>query len=184
MKQIMERVETRSKYNDRLRYIVCNIIDLIPELRELSIETNLSVENEANSYFEYDKITKVFESGIYMINDIEFFKDDISFELKSIITYFDMMGIKETEIDIAKYIFVCLHELGHIEDFYKNRDNYRNLTILQNAFRGLSILAVDITNEIESHIHYIMQPAELYADKFAFRYFQYIWNNLKIRNLI
>lgn len=188
MKKIMSYVNDQIDHSNKLRYILVNIIEYIPELRELDIRFQIQQDIEFSSWFEFKAKGDEFICGIELSNG-NILKDnsnymELTLLVKNLYEYFKLNNIQEYDLFIAKWIFITLHELGHIYSFYINRyiyDKFRKVNEVHKM--GLKRL-MDKSDPISSMNAYFSSAGELEADKFAYRYFPYIWNILKQRNLI
>lgn len=187
MKKVMTYKQEPIDYSLRLRYILVNIIEMIPELRELHIDYVINQESEFKSWFEfYNSRIDSFRCGVEL-NTGELIREDNMFKtsifIKDLFRYFDCYGIYDYELNIAIWIFVSLHELGHIKYYNRFKLDYKHLELINKSYNK-NISRILNSNNIESMESYFMSPTELYADQFAYRYFPYVWGNLKYMNLI
>ena len=188
MEKIMSYVNDQIDHSNKLRYILVNIIEYIPELRELDIRFQIQQDIEFSSWFEFKAKGDEFICGIELSNG-NILKDnsnymELTLLVKNLYEYFKLNNIQEYDLFIAKWIFITLHELGHIYSFYINRyiyDKFRKVNEVHKM--GLKRL-MDKSDPISSMNAYFSSAGELEADKFAYRYFPYIWNILKQRQLI
>ena len=189
MKKIMSYKQEPVDYTRRFRYLLVHIIEMIPELRELNIEYIINNDTEFKSWFEYYGTKSSFMCGVEL-NQGELILNDTTFKttlfVKDLYTYFSMYNINplnDNEKLISVWIFVTLHELGHIKYYNRFKNKYTMLEPINDDYKG-RISSVLNSNNIELMESYFMSPTELYADQFAYRYFPYVWNNLKYMNLI
>lgn len=187
MKKVMSYKNEPIDYASRLKYILVNIIEMIPELRELKIEYIINEESQFRSWFEfYNSKLESFRCGVEL-NIGDLITDDNKFRttlfIKDLFRYFSMYNITEEELNIAIWIFVSLHELGHIKYYNRFKLDYKYLEKINDRYND-NISNILNRNNIEYMESYFMLPTELYADQFAYRYFPYVWNNLKYMNLI
>ena len=188
MEKIMSYVNDQIDHSNKLRYILVNIIEYIPELSELDIRFQIQQDIEFSSWFEFKAKGDEFICGIELSNG-NILKDnsnymELTLLVKNLYEYFKLNNIQEYDLFIAKWIFITLHELGHIYSFYINRyiyDKFRKVNEVHKM--GLKRL-MDKSDPISSMNAYFSSAGELEADKFAYRYFPYIWNILKQRQLI
>lgn len=184
MKKVMSYKDEPIDYTSRLRYLLVNIIEMIPELKELQIEYTINEDSTFKSWFEfYNSRIDSFRCGVEL-NSGNLISNNIMFKtsivIKDLFRYFSCYGIYNEELNIAIWIFVSLHELGHIKYYDKFKLNFARLEKINNTYDSDLSSLLD-KNSMES---YFMTPKELYADQFAYRYFPYVWNNLKYMNLI
>lgn len=187
MEQVMQYVDCQIDYSKKLKYILVNIIESLPEVRELDIQYKICSNSQFTSWFEFYNNSGVFISGLKLSNG-EVINNDKVFELtllvKDLYPYFKMCKISEDELFIAKWIFVTLHELGHICNFYKYRYVYPKIQkVNENHKKGIQRI-IDKSEPITSMIAYFNSAGELQADQYAYKYFPYIWDILKQRRLI
>ena len=188
MKKVMNYIDGRIDHSNRLRYILVHIIECIPELKQLDIQFQIQQDMEFSSWFEFKAKGDEFKCGIELSNG-DILEDEnnymeLTLLVKNLYEYFRLNNIQEYDLFIAKWIFITLHELGHIHSFYINRyiyDKFRKVNEVHKM--GLKRL-IDKSDPISSMHAYFSSAGELEADKFAYRYFPYIWNILKQRGLI
>lgn len=187
MEQIMNYVDGQIDYSKRLRYLLVQIIEALPEVNELDIQYSIRSDLQFSSWFEFYQKKGLFMVGLEL-SDGDLIKNDNLFELtllvKELYKYFKMFNIPENELFIAKWVFVALHELGHICNFYMNRYIYPKIEKVNQAHRKGIQKIIDKSDPISSMIAYFNSASELQADQYAYRYFPYIWNMLKQRGLI
>lgn len=189
MQKIMGYRQEPIDYSRRLKYILVNIIEMIPELRDLNIEFMINNSLEFKAWFEYYGTSTSFMCGLEL-NSGNMIQDDSTFKLtlfiKDLFKYFNLYNIDlfdEQQRMIAIWIFVTLHELGHIKYYNRFKNKYLKLEPLVEQYES-KLTSILNSNNLETMESYFMSPTELYADQFAYRYFPYIWNNLKQLNLI
>lgn len=189
MKKIISYIQEPIDYTKRFRYLLVNIIEMIPELRELQIQYIINNDSEFKSWFEYYGTKSSFICGVEL-NQGELILNNTTFRttlyVKDLYKYFSMYNINlinENEQMIAIWVFVTLHELGHIKYYNRFKNNYTRIEPINDSYQN-DISKVLNSNNIESMESYFMTPTELYADQFAYRYFPYVWNNLRSMNLI
>lgn len=188
MERVMSYVDSQIDYSMRLRYILVHMIECIPEIKELDIRFQIQQDIEFRSWFEFKANRDEFKCGVELSNG-DILNDNTNYMeltllVKNLYEYFRLNNIPDNELFIAKWIFITLHELGHIYSFYINRyiyDKFRKVNEVHKM--GLKRL-MDKSDPISSMNAYFSSAGELEADKFAYRYFPYIWNILKQRSLI
>ena len=189
MQKIMSYIEKPVDYTRRLRYLLVNIIEMIPELRELNIEYIINNKAEFKSWFEYYGTSSSFMCGVELnqgeliLNNTTFRTTLFVIDLYKYLSIYNINLSDENEQLVAIWIFVTLHELGHIKYYNRFKNKYTMIEPLNDDYNN-GISSVLNSNNIESMESYFMRPSELYADQFAYRYFPYVWNNLKSMNLI
>lgn len=187
MKQIMNYMDGQMDYSKKLRYILVQIIQALPEVNGLDIQYSIESDLQFSSWFEFYQKRGLFMARLEL-SDGHIIDNDNVFELtilvKDLYEYFYMCNIQEHELFIAKWIFVALHELGHICNFYKFRYVYPKIEKVNNIQRRGIQKIVDKSEPISSMTAYFNSAGELQADQYAYRYFPYIWNMLKQRGLI
>lgn len=189
MQKIMRYIEEPIDYSRRLKYILVNIIEMIPELRNINIEFLINNSSEFKAWFEYYGTDASFMCGLEL-NQGNMIQNDHTFKLtlfvKDLFTYLNLYNINlisEQERMIAIWVFVTLHELGHIKYYNRFKNKYIKLESIVEQYEN-KITSILNSNNLETMESYFMSPTELYADQFAYRYFPYVWNNLKQLNLI
>lgn len=187
MEQIMNYVDGQIDYSNRLRYILVQIIELLPEVNELDIQFQIKSDLEFSSWFEFYSKQGLFKAGLQLsdgtiINEDPIF--DLTIMVKQLYQYFEMCNIQEHELFLAKWIFVTIHELGHICNFYTFKYVYSQVERVNTRHRQGMDKIINKSDPITNMIAYFSSATELQADQYAYRYFPYIWNNLKQRGLI
>lgn len=187
LQQVISYKKPAQDNTGKLRYIFANIVEMIPELRILDIGYIINNELEFRSWFEIiGNNLKYFKCGVEL-SDERYIKSNnlmkISLYVKDLYRYFYYYNVSETETNLATWIFVTLHELGHIKYYNKYKKEYNKLQPINSDYSS-NINNILNSNNLVSMESYFMTPTELYADQFAYRYFPYVWNNLKAMNLI
>lgn len=187
MEQIITYEDGQIDYSKKLRYILVQIIEALPEVRELNIDYLIKNDTQFASWFEFNEKKGNFMCGLELSNGNVINNDNV-FELtllvKDLYYYFETLNIPENELFIAKWIFVTIHELGHICNFYRFRYLYPKIDKINKAHKKGIKNIIDKSEPVTSMIAYFNSVAELQADQYAYRYFPYIWNMLKQRGLI
>lgn len=82
------------------------------------------------------------------------------------------------------FIFILLHELGHLHHFIELRDRFEIDFITQKRIKNIEKTLIETILKEPYEMYYSYSKNELYADNFAYRNFYSIYNKLKDNNLI
>lgn len=111
--------------------------------------------------------------------------EDVSIKYFEIEDFIKGYGI--SNIEIAKYIFIILHEIGHAKNnvyLYNKFDG--NINRYRHIRRGIdSVISLGFGGEDLEYLYtYYFNPFEQIANIFAYQNFYEVWKMLESRNLI
>jgi hypothetical protein len=181
-------INNMDKYDKIFFYIIQTIGDNynfnVNEYRIIKSEAhhicNISVG------FKIKKRKVIFHISIEKFDKDKYLHDDV-LEIKDLYRFFKSFDIIDEDlIALAAYVFVILHELGHIYRYNKYKNKIKKIRSLDNTIRDANTL---FHNKIKSNKEYNKMiytdlQRESNADVFAYKNFYLIWNKLKENKLI
>lgn len=156
------------------------IIELVKQIQSIIKMDSINIE------YEFGKLFVVSSNYENSHHTIELYKGKIITKITQKINmdsshfglseYFNELNIKDELQYHAWYIFCLLHEFGHVHQFQLFNSVFE-MSIITNSTQ----LMIDgfIKNKLPTEIKYKNTYNELYAEKFAYRWFPIIWNKFK-----
>jgi hypothetical protein len=180
--------------NDMDKYdkVFFYIIQIIEDNYKFNVNEYRIIKSKAHHIcnisvgFKIKKRKVIFHISMEKFDRNKYLHDDI-LEFKDLYRFFNSFDIIDEDlIALAAYVFVILHELGHIYRYNKYKNKIKKIKSFDGTIKAANIL---FHNKIESNkeynriIHMDLQ-AEANADVFAYKNFYWIWNKLKENKLI
>jgi hypothetical protein len=156
----------------------------VNKYRILTDENNDSIHATAGFKIKERKVS--FHISIDKFDKDRYLHDDC-LKVKDLQRFFQSFDIiNEDLVSIAIYVFVILHELGHIYRYNKYRKKLRKIRELDDTIKAANKLFHNKTRSDKEYNEtiYIDLQIESNADVFAYKNFYFVWNKLKENKLI